>query len=427
MFLYFRLFKVLMKKDKMRLKTDDSWSFSYLNKKETNYATHGYHRYPAKFIPQIVRRLINENSKAGDWVMDPYGGCGTTIVEARLSNRNSIGFDINPAAVLMAMAKVKEIDPAKLERANRNLLFNINRKKATNTEFKSEPDRLRYWFKPNQYLKLKKIYKAIQDEQNEDIKRFYKCCFSNILKTCSIWYSKSIKPMKDPLKKNSDPLNEFVKHLELMTRQNNIFFNLLLEKDKTKFHVDVADARKLNLKDNSLDLIITSPPYVTSYEYAELHQLSLLWLGFVRNLNEIKKDYVGTISRSPAERGFKSEIAEKIIKKLFNKDNHLSKNITNYYSDLNRSISEMHRTLKNGKKLCLIIGNTEYRGVKIDNLNVAIELMEYAGFKIERVIKRKISSKTFTPYRDKNGRFTNSSSGEKRKIYQYEYIIISKK
>ncbi|MBU2068430.1 site-specific DNA-methyltransferase, partial [Patescibacteria group bacterium] len=94
-----------------KIKIDSSWAFADKTRKDTAYITHGYHRYPAKFIPQIVSRLIERYTKKGDLVVDPFGGCGTTLVESKVNGRQSIGVDINPVAVLIAKAKKTPIKP----------------------------------------------------------------------------------------------------------------------------------------------------------------------------------------------------------------------------------------------------------------------------------------------------------------------------
>ena len=53
---------------------DESWTFEHLKRKETSYITHDYHRYPAKFIPQVASKLINEFTQKGDLVCDPFYG-----------------------------------------------------------------------------------------------------------------------------------------------------------------------------------------------------------------------------------------------------------------------------------------------------------------------------------------------------------------
>jgi DNA modification methylase len=99
-----------------KCKIDYSWSFSDKTRKDTAYITHGYHRYPAKFIPQIVSRLAEKYTKEGDFVVDPFGGCGTTLVESKVMGRPSIAVDINPVATLITKAKATPINPQKIEK-----------------------------------------------------------------------------------------------------------------------------------------------------------------------------------------------------------------------------------------------------------------------------------------------------------------------
>src|SRR3990172_10748228 len=100
-----------------KTKIDYSWSFSDKTRKDTAYITHGYHRYPAKFIPQVASRLIEKYTSEGDLVVDPFVGCGTTLVESKVMGRPSVGVDINPVAVLITKAKTTPIDPKKIEKA----------------------------------------------------------------------------------------------------------------------------------------------------------------------------------------------------------------------------------------------------------------------------------------------------------------------
>lgn len=73
------------------IEIDDFWSFKELSTSETSYLTHGYHKYPAKFIPQLTSRLIKENSQIGDLVCDPFMGSGTTLIEAIVNGRRAYG------------------------------------------------------------------------------------------------------------------------------------------------------------------------------------------------------------------------------------------------------------------------------------------------------------------------------------------------
>ena len=72
-----------------KIKSDEKWSFKELSRKDTRYITHGYHRYPAKFIPQLAAKLISGYSAENDLIVDPFLGSGTTLVEAKVLKRRS--------------------------------------------------------------------------------------------------------------------------------------------------------------------------------------------------------------------------------------------------------------------------------------------------------------------------------------------------
>jgi DNA modification methylase len=97
----------------------DSIEFDLDKIRDKNYLTHNFHPYPAKFIPQFPRKLIEILSQSGEIVLDPFCGCGTTMVEAKLLGRNSIGVDINPIATLVSRVKTTVLTAAQLEMAKK--------------------------------------------------------------------------------------------------------------------------------------------------------------------------------------------------------------------------------------------------------------------------------------------------------------------
>src|ERR687888_55639 len=114
--------------------SDESWSFKQLRRTQTSYLTHDYHKYPAKFIPQLAERLIKENSNSGDLVCDPFMGSGTTILEAIINSRRTYGSDINPVSVLISRAKTTPIEPSYLKDQTSSVLVRINADLENRTE-----------------------------------------------------------------------------------------------------------------------------------------------------------------------------------------------------------------------------------------------------------------------------------------------------
>ena len=227
-----------------RKKIDYSWSFADKTRKDTTYISHGYHRYPAKFIPQIVSRLVEKYSKKGDLVLDPFVGSGTTLLEAKVMGRNSLGLDINPVATLISQAKITPIKPSELIKnflliqtklANHNKdnnslplslfslvddknLSEIKKETDKSKEFIVKNERIDYWFSKENKKKLEFILNEISKLNNKDCKIFFYCAFSNILKNCSIWMQKSNKPIRDFEKKTAEPVAAFLKQEKSMIK-----------------------------------------------------------------------------------------------------------------------------------------------------------------------------------------------------------------
>ena len=410
-----------------KIKIDPSWAFTDKTRKDTAYITHGYHRYPAKFIPQIVSRLAAKYTKEGDLVVDPFGGCGTTLVESKVMCRPSIGVDINPVAVLMTKAKKTPIEPCKIEEQFLKLKEKID-SFDKNTEVKApEHEKIDYWFKPEEKRKLAFLFSEISKIKNQDMQDFFYCGFSNILKNCSIWLQKSNKPTRDLKKKPTDPFIAFFRQVKAMLRGNADFFNLLQEKKCLKIPCDVycTDARKIPAKSNSVSLIVTSPPYVTSYEYADLHQLNVLWFEYTKDLSDFRKRFIGTSHNGIKDIILNSQIAEDIKQNLEEKNKKLAKEVAIYFSEMNQCFKEMKRLLKKGGRTCIVIGDTNLKGVKILNAEVFVEQLQNLGFKVDDIIKREIPSKNLPSTRDKKtGRFAKATDKKKVLAYPTEYILI---
>lgn len=268
---------------------DYSWSFADKTIKDTSYITHGYYTYPAKFIPQLAARLIKENSKENDIVIDPFMGSGTTIVEAILNNRKAIGVDINNIAHLISKVKTTPLNSKKLQDEFTKIYFDIeNRADGQIHLFLEEAlnkipqnERIDYWFKKEQKEKLSIIFSRLLEIKNKDIRDFFFVAFAQILKSSSIWLQKSVKPTRDFNKIVQSSISLFYKQTKKMIKKHSEFEKLL--PDNTKNNIDefrivkCDDSRNLPCESKRASLIVKSSPYVTSYEYADLHQLPSLW------------------------------------------------------------------------------------------------------------------------------------------------------
>jgi hypothetical protein len=278
---------------------ESDWSFAHLNRSETLWGTHGYHRYPAKFIPQLVRRIIELYSNSGDYVADLFVGSGTTGVEALRTGRIFYGSDINYIALFLSRVKCTPLSPAILQTESDKLLEKVARIKRVGRRVLSQNEkeyilafdlrkatyleRMNYWFPYPHRIALSKIIEQILEVHDITLREFFFCAFSNILRRCSIWLSGSTKPQKDLESSLSDPVEEFSKQVRNMVIRNSLYWGDLdasgISPDKVtnNFRVEWQDARNPQLDNAQFDLVVTSPPYTTCYDYSDLNQLTQIW------------------------------------------------------------------------------------------------------------------------------------------------------
>ena len=423
---------------------DEDWTFAEYKPSDTGKWTHSYHRYPAKFIPQLVEKLIDEYifSKNAH-IDDPFMGCGTTITTAISRGFKGSGTDINKISALITKVKSTPIEPSYLDEKIKSLLVKLEyladsqfQKLFPNANIKplipqKHIGRINYWFTEQNKNELGMILRIIYDEEDETIRDFFLIAFSHILKNCSIWLQASTKPTRDFKKKPAKPQIILKRHLRKMQRGNNSFYQVIPQKVKENIkqylNIKIKDAKTQPTSDNEVDLIISSSPYVTSYEYADLHQLSTIWLDFADNLTEYRKRFIGSARKYSNDKKLKSNIAQEIVNKMLEKNKKMANEIKTFFIDMQEVFDESYRILKSGGRCCYVIGDTSLKGVNILNAEVFAESLQYSGFIIDRIIKRKIPSKILPQKRDlKTGRFANNHEANSE-AYPIEFIVIGLK
>ncbi|MDR2039694.1 MAG: site-specific DNA-methyltransferase [Bacteroidales bacterium] len=404
------------------------WCFK--NVRSTEQWTHGYHRYPAKFLPNLVKKLIEEYTQEDDLVADMFAGCGTTLVEAKIHGRKSVGVDINPVAELITRAKINPINPEKLTKRYNKIIKRLDQFSQTDYMNLSVHEKIDYWFFPEHKAKIAFLYNEITSIKNTKEKEFFLVSLSHILKNCSKWLQSSTKPQIDPKKKPSDPFDAFQLHSRQMMNKNSDFYSQLVTNDFLNVRCDIKleDARKTSIKSNSVAAIVTSPPYVTSYEYADIHQLTGYWYEYIENLADFRRNFIGTFYSLNQNLECESRLAQDIVSQLLKKDPRTAKEVANYFKDMSDVGKEMHRILRKGGHACLVIGNTTFKNIKIKSAEVIADLLILLGFEIVEVIKRSIPNKLIPTIRDEvTGKFSKLENANSKLVYPEEYILIVKK
>lgn len=413
------------------IEVNSDWAFEDF--RSTEQWTHGYHRYPAKFLPNVVKKIIEDYAPNNcNIIADLFAGCGTTLVEAKSHGKLSIGTDINPVAQLITRVKTTPIIPEKLANAYDSLISHFEDFKESDYSNIQKHERLDYWFFPKEKAQIAFLFESVSNMPVETtIKEFFYVCISHILKNCSRWLQSSTKPQVDKNKNIPNPFEEFIRHCSKMMKSNEEFYNYLKEMEclSTKCEILLEDARHTTIDSQSVDMIITSPPYVTSYEYADIHQLTAYWMNYVSNMVEFRKLFIGTSYSNNKSLEVKGSLqAQTIVNALAEKNKHIAYNVAQYFNDMQNAANEMSRILVSNGRACIVIGNTKIKDVQIKSAEVFCELLENAGLHKEEVIKRSIPHKLMPTLRDsKTGKFTKLDNPNCKKVYPNEYIIIMKK
>lgn len=362
--------------------------------------THGLHKYPAKFFPELPRWLIKRYSKEGDTILDPFSGSGTTNIEALLSGRHSIGVDVDPFSRYLAKVKTTPLNEKELQSAQKYLLRRILNYKPSKVAEKDIPvfPYRDNWFNKEIILELaylKKIIEALGT--SEDIKDFFRICFSSIIRSVSNADDNCTRTViRKKLNKKIYPADALKRFAEviLVNVPKMIEFSQNCPIDIRVNFPDTMDARNINYKDY-FDLAVTSPPYVNAVDYPRTHQLESYWLGLTRgSLTPLKKKYVGTESVSSNEYKKLHKIgvkeADMALSKIFKKDPRRSYIAFKYLDDMGLNLLEVHKALKKDGRYVVVVGNNKIRGELFENWKYIMELAKNIGFKVENYFASEI-------------------------------------
>jgi len=356
--------------------------------------THGLHKYPAKFFPELPRWLIRRYSIELDTILDPFSGSGTTSVEALLLKRNSVGIDVDPFSRFLSKVKVTPLEEDELRCCQRYLLqqvVNYHHSKVSEQDIPSFPYRDN-WFNRETTLELAYLRKIISSlDVSDDTKNFFKICLSSIVRAVSNADDNCTRTViRKKLNKRvypADALEKFVETILINVPKIIEFSQICPKYVKTDFPSD-NDARDIKYPENYFDLAVTSPPYANAVDYPRTHQLELYWLGFADgSLTPLKKKHVGmeSVSVSDYQTFHKIGIncADVAISTIFEKDPRRAFIAYKYLEDMRSNLIEVHRVLKKGRKYVVVVGNNRIRGVVFENWKYIMEIAKDVGFSME--------------------------------------------
>ena len=251
------------------------------------YLTHDFHPYFAAFPPELVSRLLKKYSKEGDVLLDPFMGGGSAIVEGYVLKRKTIGLDISPLSKFITEVKTRPININ--DKKVNSILCNIrndifSHKMTVYGKFKyaiPNVTNIDKWFTKESKLDLAIILHHLKKIKDEHFRDFLLLAFSSIVRKVSNAKNGQLHLCIKRNKKIPSAGRLFEEKVRLMVRQMKEHVAKLDNDFSYEFpKFFVYDIRKMTgvIKPESVDIIITSPPYGTGSKYTEVYRLNFEWL-----------------------------------------------------------------------------------------------------------------------------------------------------
>lgn len=372
--------------------------------------THGFHKYPAKFIPQIPKWAISKylNGFNNKIILDPFCGSGTSLVEGLIAGHNAIGFDIDPLSVLISKVKTT---PLLL-----SLLFDIvnwlKNEISLDQVISFIPDcvSIDHWFSADAIKKLS-IIRSLIDRIPEkfgnnifinDIQDFLYICFSSIIRRVSNADDQSQKTYVShtKIKIPKEVFSLFLNQLDYFVDRISSFSSIIDPNLYVNLH-NYSSLDNLDIINNKkIDLVVTSPPYIKAIDYIYNQMVELFWIGDLFSMqtqsqqNDKKKLYVGNKqipksnyeNYSPYNQLLDISELDRSIQMIYDSDrkNGLKHSyiVYKYFSDMEQHFSNISDYLDSHTHYIMVIGNSTVSNIQIHASNYLVAIAKRNGFNL---------------------------------------------
>lgn len=423
------------------------WDFSQY---DTHELTHGLHTYPAMMIYPISRSIISivKNVMPITSLLDPFSGSGTVLVEGMLAGIDRVyGNDLNPFARFISEVKTKPIKSEDLLLAwqevtieieneyskHIDIIYGINDyfvdtmeldlaemhgwgesasdylneylfSNSVNVKIQSFKN-LGYWFKPRVILELQMIKDAIFTIQDCTIRNFMLLTLSEVIRIVSNRRNGEFKMFRmtpDSVRKHDPDVKlEFYKMLDRNVKKMISFSDVILNSN-TLVSIYADNAMSLDsILDNSVDLVITSPPYGdsrTTVAYGEFSRLSMQWLSLPamseKQIMGIDKSLMGGRKfRNGFDYMLSSSTLKVSLERIMSLDIERAGDVYSFYDDLDKAITTITKKTRTGGYQFWVVGNRTVKGELLKTDIILAELASAHGLKFVYSIDRNISNK----------------------------------
>jgi hypothetical protein len=374
------------------------------------------HPFPARMAASIPWALLS-SAKTPLAVLDPMMGSGTTLSVAKALGHKAIGFDTDPLSVILSSTLCSRIDPDRLRTAGEAVLQKARRLSVTYPSHADNETRrfLRFWFDSVNRKQLARLALAIQEVRDRSLRTWLWCCFSRLIISKQAGTSLALdlphsRPHRGAKNACVKAFDQFPRAIELLLKAAPFVAGRTVG---PAVSIRRADARRLPLHNDSIDVAITSPPYLNALDYLRGHKFSLVWMGYrIEEIRSIRSSNIG------AELSLQSDDASLApLMKSFGRVHALSKRqqgmLVRYLVDMRAVVRELGRVIKPGGTLLMVIGDCQIAGIPIKNSRVLRRLAEEQDFQLQQIRRRRLPpNRRYLPPPSKDTALSNRMRSE---------------
>ena len=366
------------------------------------------HPFPARMAPGLALDVVAGCGKTLR-VLDPMSGSGTVLAVARSRGHRAVGVDLDPLAVLIGKVWTTDIDSQAvmdegadvLDRA-RGVFRSLRTREAYPVDSDAETRRfVRYWFDEYARRQLTALATVIGETQDNSARDVLWCAFSRLIiaKQSGASLARDLSHSRPHRAFKRAPAKPFRKFTAAVKRVVNNCIDNRNQPTGPATCVDVGDARKLEIDNGSIDLVLTSPPYLNAIDYFRCSKFSLIWMGYsIGALRRLRSISVGTeVGKESGD----DEETETIVAGVRLEPALRTRQravLRRYVDDMRRVVGETARVLVEDGRAVYVIGENTIRGTFIPNSEIIEKIALAAGLRcIDRRWRELPASRRYLP------------------------------
>jgi DNA modification methylase len=354
---------------------------------------------------ELAKFLIEHLTVPGGVVLDPMAGSGTTAVAARRLGRIGLAFDLDPLAVILARVATATLDIEIARQAHDRVLAHATaaaKKRISRPSANARADEkefLDYWFPKRSQRELFALAEAICGEHDRSIAEFLWVVFSSLVvaKSAGASYARDLAHTRPHRDLDKEIVWPFESWNARFTRLASGLAFRNADDTRSAPRVWLGDARTMAVRDGTIDLIVTSPPYMRSDREAidclRAHKFSLVWMGHnLTKLRQLRAAAIGTVRGLYSPDGLPAPIESDLLRRISLPSR--SAKMRRYLSDLHAVLKETHRVLRPGALAVFALGPSVISLRRHDAAEVFQRLAENAGLAFVAAATRRLSERS---------------------------------